>query len=121
MRKNYCSDQRNRAIEYGGLSRQSGAAPVYSGPSRLWDVRPDVFRDSEGAVTPSTNLLTRGIDERFTRTDSTGIYNFLTGAIGRADANGVTQSQYSYDPYGATAGSGATATSYEHRCELIVR
>lgn len=49
------------------------------------------------------------------RTNSAGAYSFLKDAlgstIGLTDANGITQTQYSYDPYGNTTASGATTTN----------
>ena len=43
----------------------------------------------------------------FTRTDSAGNRNFLTDALGSTvaltDSTGVVQTQYTYDPFGATS------------------
>ena len=69
-------------------------------------------------TTPSANLMEGGIDEYFTRTDSTGTSKFLADGLGSTvaltDANGTTQTQYSYDPYGSTSTSGPASTnSYE--------
>jgi hypothetical protein len=51
------------------------------------------------------NLLTGlGVDELFTRTDSTGTSTFVTDALGSSlallDNNGAVQTQYSYEPFG---------------------
>ena len=66
-------------------------------------------------TTPSANLMEGGIDEYFTRTDSTGTSNYLADALGSTialtDANGTTQTQYSYDPFGSTSTSGAASTN----------
>jgi len=69
-------------------------------------------------TTPLANLMEGGIDEYFTRTDSTGTSKFLADGLGSTvaltDANGTTQTQYSYDPYGSTSTSGPASTnSYE--------
>lgn len=70
-------------------------------------------------TTVTANLLTGlGVDEYFTRTDSTGTSNFLTdaleSAIAIADSRGVVQTQYTYDPFSATTvQSTASANSYE--------
>jgi RHS repeat-associated protein len=60
-----------------------------------------------------------GIDEYFTRTDSSGTSNFLTDALGSTvaltDASGTVQTQYTYDPFGSTTISGAsTANSFAY-------
>jgi YD repeat-containing protein len=55
--------------------------------------------------TPTANLLTGNVDEYFMRTDSNGTWNLLSDALGStlalADASGVIDTQYSYDPFGA--------------------
>ena len=66
-------------------------------------------------TTPTANLLTGGVDEYFTRTDTNGARNFLTDVLGSAlsltDSAGTVQTQYGYDPFGNTTQSGASATS----------
>ncbi len=67
-------------------------------------------------ATPSANLLTGlGIDEIFTRTDTSGVKNFVTDALGSTlaltDAAGAIQTQYGYEPYGETTASGAVDTN----------
>src|SRR6185437_2095275 len=46
---------------------------------------------------------------------STGTSNYLADALGSTialtDANGTTQTQYSYDPFGSTSTSGAASTN----------
>ncbi len=61
--------------------------------------------------TPSANLLTGGVDEIFSRTDTTlGTRHFVTDALGSTlaltDNSGAVQVSYTYDPYGATTASG---------------
>jgi hypothetical protein len=65
--------------------------------------------------TPMANLLTGlGIDEYFTRTDSVGVHNYLTDALGSsvtlADGSGTVQTEYTYEPFGRTSATG-TPTS----------
>jgi hypothetical protein len=68
---------------------------------------------------PTANLLTGlGIDEYFQRTDSAGARSFLTDNLGStlalADSAGTIQTQYTYDPFGATTvGGAANANSYQ--------
>jgi RHS repeat-associated protein len=61
--------------------------------------------------TVTANLLTGGIDETFTRADSSGTFIPLQDALGSTialvDANGNLTTQYSYDPFGNTTVSGA--------------
>jgi RHS repeat-associated protein len=63
----------------------------------------------------SANLLTGGIDEYFQRTDSAGVRNFLTDALGSTlaltDSTGTIQTSYTIEPFGNTTVNGATTTS----------
>ncbi len=61
----------------------------------------------------SANLLTGlGIDEYFTRTDSSGTMAFLADALGSTvglvNSGGSIGTSYTYQPFGATTVSGAT-------------
>jgi RHS repeat-associated protein len=64
---------------------------------------------------PTANLLTGGVDEYFTRTDSSGASSFLRDALGStlalADSSGTVRTQYSYDPFGVTTQVGASTTN----------
>jgi RHS repeat-associated protein len=63
-------------------------------------------------TTPTANLISGGIDEIFTRADSSGAFTPLKDALGSTialvDASGNLATQYSYDPFGNTTVSGAT-------------
>jgi RHS repeat-associated protein len=65
--------------------------------------------------TATANLISGGIDEIFTRADSSGAYTPLKDALGSTialvDASGNLATQYSYDPFGNTTFSGATNTN----------
>jgi len=66
--------------------------------------------------TPTANLLTGlGIDEFFTRTDSAGVRNYLTDALGSsvalADMAGAVQTEYTYEPFGGVTMSGASTAN----------
>jgi len=74
--------------------------------------------DGANPANVTANLLTGlGIDERFSRTDSSGAMDFLTDTLGStlalADATGTVQTQYTYDPFGGTSSSGGSANSYQ--------
>ena len=79
------------------------------------------MQELDGGSPPNVtaNLLTgRGIDEYFTRTDSTGTRDFLADMLGStialADSSGTLQTQYSYDPFGnATVSGGSSANPYQ--------
>ncbi|MGZ4828200.1 MAG: RHS repeat-associated core domain-containing protein [Candidatus Angelobacter sp.] len=61
---------------------------------------------------PTANLINGGIDEIFTRADSTGAFTPLKDTLGSTialvDANGNVVTQYAYDPFGNTTVYGAT-------------
>ncbi len=68
----------------------------------------------------TANLLTGlGIDEVFTRTDSSGTRHFLTDALGStlalADGAGAVQTQYTYEPFGqATVNGPSSANPFQY-------
>ena len=65
--------------------------------------------------TPTANLLTGGVDQTFSRTDSTGTFTPLTDALGSTvaltDSTGAIQTQYTYEPFGNTTASGPASTN----------
>jgi RHS repeat-associated protein len=66
--------------------------------------------------TPTGNLLTGlDLDEFFTRTDGGGVRNYLIDALGSSvallDGSGTVQTEYTYEPFGATSVTGASTTS----------
>jgi RHS repeat-associated protein len=72
---------------------------------------------SGGSVT--ANLLSGGIDEVFTRTDSSGTANFLTDGLGSTltvtNSSGSSLVQYAYEPFGnTTITSGSSTNSYQY-------
>jgi RHS repeat-associated protein len=85
-----------------------------SGKAFLYDCVNAVQELSGSTVT--ANLLGGfGVDEIFSRTDSAGVRNFLTDALGSTvgltDSSGTLQAQYSYEPFGKTTASGASTTN----------
>jgi len=74
--------------------------------------------DGANPANVTANLLTGlGIDERFSRTDSSGAMNFLTGALGStlalADSNGAINTSYTYEPFGNTSIGGSNPNPYQ--------
>jgi RHS repeat-associated protein len=64
---------------------------------------------------PTANLLTGGVDEFFTRTDSSGARHYMTDALGSTvalgDGAGTTQTEYTFEPFGGMTISGASSSN----------
>jgi RHS repeat-associated protein len=97
-------------FQYDGVGRRR-AKTTTGTTSFLYD-GPNVVQELAGG-TPVTNLLSGGVDEIFQRTDASGARILLTDALGSAlalaDNTGTTQTQYTYEPFGATSASGSTS------------
>jgi RHS repeat-associated protein len=121
----YTWDARNRLVSadsgaatfsYDALGRRIGKTIASANTNFLYDgVNP--VQELNG-TTPTANLLTGGIDERFTRTDANGTLNYITDALGSTialtDTSGNSNLQYSYDPYGGMNATGSTTNSYTY-------
>jgi RHS repeat-associated protein len=70
-------------------------------------------QEKAGASVTANILLGLGIDEYFTRTDSTGTRTILPDALGSSvaltDSTGTLQTQYTYEPFGNTSLAGAAS------------
>jgi len=66
-------------------------------------------------TTPVANRILGGIDEFFSRADSTGAYSPITDALGSVlaltNSSGNITTQYGYDPYGNTTSFAGTSTN----------
>jgi RHS repeat-associated protein len=66
-------------------------------------------------TTPTANRSLGGIDEFFTRTDTTGAYSPITDALGSSlaltNSSGNITTQYGYDPFGNASSNGGTSTN----------
>src|SRR5260221_1143414 len=114
---NYAWDARNHlstidsgstgSFVYDPSGRRATKVISGTGTNFLYDLANPVQELS--GTTPTANLLTGGLDEDFTRTDSNGVRNFSTDALGSTatltDATGTIQTQYSFDPFGSTTQS----------------
>lgn len=82
-----------------------------AGTSLLYDGANSVQELSGSTVT--ANALTGGVDDLFTRTDSSGAFIPLQDALGSTialvDSNGNVQTTYSYDPFGNTTTGGVSS------------
>jgi RHS repeat-associated protein len=121
----YTWDDRNHLVSansngatfvYDGFGRRYGKTILSTNTNFLYDgVNP--VQELNG-TSPSANLLTGGIDERFARTDANGTSYYLTDILGSTVAltstSGALQVGYTYDPYGNMTISGSTASSYAY-------
>lgn len=92
----------------------SGRRIARGGTTFFYDGVNPIQELSAGAAT--ANLLTGlGVDEVFTRTDSSGPSYFLTDALGSSlaltDSTGALQTQYTYEPFGNTTSSGPASSN----------
>ncbi|GEM_PF-2531202 len=66
-------------------------------------------------TTVSANLLVGGIDEVFTRSDSSGTSGFIKDALGSTlaltNSSGAIQTEYVYEPFGKTTVSGTASNN----------
>jgi RHS repeat-associated protein len=94
------------SLQYDAVGRRAknaaGISFLYNGV--------DAVQELSG-TTVTANLLGGGVDEFFTRSDSSGMLTPLTDALGSVmgllDASGNLTTQYAYDPFGNTTVSGA--------------
>jgi len=106
------ADNNGASFAYDPLGRRVSKTILSTTTNFLYD---GVNAVQESGTLPTANLLTGGVDERFTRTSSTETDNYLTDALGSTvaltDATGATEEQYSYGPYGILSASGGTTTN----------
>ena len=103
--RNQVAKLNNVSLQYDAFGRRAQNA---SGTSFLYNGANAVQELSGSAVT--ANLLSGGIDEVFTRTDSSGSFTPLKDALGSTigvvDTSGNIQTSYTYDPFGNTSVAG---------------
>jgi RHS repeat-associated protein len=100
----------NASFAYDGVGRRRSKTVGGATTQFLYDGLTPVQELVSG--TPTANLLTGlGIDEYFTRTDTGGVRDYFTDALGStialADGSGTVQTAYTYEPFGGTTTSGA--------------
>jgi RHS repeat-associated protein len=106
------------SFQYDGYGRRTGKTISGATTNYLYDGATSVQELSGSTVI--ANLLTGlGVDERFTRTDSSGTANFLTDALGSTlaltNSSGSSLAQYAYEPFGnTTVTSGSSTSTYEY-------
>jgi len=105
------------SFQYDAYGRRSGKTASGITTNYLYDSTNVAQELSAG--TPTANLLSGGVDEIFTRTDSNGTADFLTNALGSTlkltDPSGNSIAQYAYEPFGnTTVTSGSSANPYQY-------
>jgi RHS repeat-associated protein len=103
------------SFAYDAFGRRRGKTIAGATTNFLYDGMNFVQELTSGG-TPIANLLIGlGVDETFARTDATGTSMLLNDALDTvielADASGALQTHYTFDPFGATATSGAASTN----------
>jgi RHS repeat-associated protein len=97
------------SYQYDAFGRRAARTVNGTTTSYLYDGA-NVAREFTGS-TATAELLNGGVDEVFTRTDSSGPRNLFRDAVGSTlaltDGSGSVQTQYTYDPFGATSYTGS--------------
>jgi RHS repeat-associated protein len=98
------------SFSYDALGRRQSRSVNGASTQFLYDgLNPIQEAGSTGLAILLTGL---GIDEYLTRTDAAGAWTLVTDALGSTvtltDASGLVQTQYTYEPFGATAVTGPT-------------
>src|SRR5205807_4058847 len=99
---------------YDAFARRRSKTIGAQTTSFLYDGQ-NVAQELSGS-TPNANLLTGlGLDETYSRTDSTGTKSFLTDAlrstVALADTSGSVTTSYTYEPFGNATSTGASSTN----------
>jgi len=114
----YTWDARNRlasisggttaSFQYDPFGRRVTRNVLGSTTNFFYDGGNSIQELSSGS--PSADVTSGGVDEPFTRSDSTGISNYLLDAQGSSvaltDSSGTVQTQYAYEPFGKTTATG---------------
>jgi RHS repeat-associated protein len=120
----YTWDARNRLVSMSGGTTASFQYDAFGNRVRktVGGTTTDYLFDGDNAVqelsggTPTANVLT-GLwsDEVFTRNETSGTQTFLADALGSTlaltDAAGAVQTQYTYEPFGKSAATGAASNN----------
>lgn len=102
---------------YDALGHRVTLATTKTTTSYLYVGASPVQEIQAGKVT-ANQVPATSLDQEIGRTDSTGTSSYLTDGLGStvalANSSGAVQTQYTYDPYGATTSSGtASSNSYD--------
>jgi RHS repeat-associated protein len=108
--RNQLATLNGAALQYDAFGRRTknagGTSFFYDGFNALQEL---------SGSTVTANLLSGGLDEFFTRSDSSGsatpLRDALGNTIGLVDSSGNIATSYSYDPFGNTSISGTTSSN----------
>ena len=105
------------SFQYDPYGRRSTKTVAGVATNYLYD-GVNVAQELSGG-SPIASLLSGGLDEVFTRTDSTGAANFLTDALGSTinltNSSGSSVAQYAYEPFGnTTVTSGSSTDEFQY-------
>jgi RHS repeat-associated protein len=100
-------------FQYDGLGRRetnnASVGYLYDGVDSVQEL---------SGTTPTANRLTGGVDEFFSRADSTGAYYPLTDALGSTIAltngSGAVSTNYTYDAFGNTSADFSNSNSFQY-------
>jgi len=121
----YTWDARNRLVsltgpgmtstfQYDPLGRRTRKAIDGSLTDFVYD-GPNPIQELSGTTGFANILASLGIDEYFTRTETTGTSVLLTDALGSTvaltDPAGTVRTQYAYEPFGATTTAGLASSN----------
>ena len=99
------------SFSYDGFGRRASTTIAGTTTGYLYDGA-NLVQELSGGTTTANLLTGLGIDEVFSRTDSTGTRTFLSDALGSTlaltDESGTEQTTYTYDPFGNSSASGTT-------------
>ena len=102
-------------FQYDAVARRRTKTIASVTTSFLYDGDNVVQEQSGGTA----NILTGGIDEFFSRSESAGTSSLISEALGSVialtDSAGIVQTQYTYEPFGTTsAGGTASSNTFQH-------
>ncbi len=108
--RNQLISRASTSFQYDSFDRRTlnaiGKSLLYEG----WNIGQEL-----SGTTPVANRILGGVDESFSRTDSTGGYSPITDVLGTVlaltNSSGNVTAQYGYDPFGNTTSSGSTSTN----------
>jgi RHS repeat-associated protein len=97
------------SFQYDGLGRRVSKTVNGTSTGLVYADR-NVVEELSGTTPTATMLTGLGVDEVYSRTDSTGMHVFIVDGMGNTlaltDPTGAIQTQYTYDPFGNTSTSG---------------
>ena len=104
----------NASFAYDAFGRRRGKTVGSTTTGFVYD-GPNPVQELSGSTVMASVLTGLGVDEYFTRTDASGVRNYLTDALGTSvaltDGTGTVQTEYTYEPFGGTTTSGATTSN----------